>query len=71
VTIAGSHWVVEAVGTHESMMQSIRATRPGGHVGFVGVTHGMELPGEELFFAAVHLHGGPGWLIREAYHDAA
>ncbi|MDQ2673779.1 MAG: zinc-dependent alcohol dehydrogenase family protein [Chloroflexota bacterium] len=55
----GAHSVVEAVGTQESMMQSIRATRPGGHVGFVGVAHGVELPGLELFFSAVHLHGGP------------
>jgi threonine dehydrogenase-like Zn-dependent dehydrogenase len=43
------------------MMQFICATRPGGHVGFVGVTHGVELLGGELFFAAIHLHGGPGW----------
>jgi threonine dehydrogenase-like Zn-dependent dehydrogenase len=55
----GAHSVVEAVGTQESMMQAIRATRPGGHVGFVGVAHGVELPGEELFFSHVHLHGGP------------
>jgi threonine dehydrogenase-like Zn-dependent dehydrogenase len=32
----------------ESMMQAIRATRPGGHVGYVGVSHGVELPGAEL-----------------------
>jgi threonine dehydrogenase-like Zn-dependent dehydrogenase len=43
----------------ESMMQAIRSTRPGGHVGFVGVTWEVQLPGMELFFAAVHLHGGP------------
>jgi threonine dehydrogenase-like Zn-dependent dehydrogenase len=55
----GAHSVVEAVGTQESMMQAIRSTRAGGHVGFVGVTHGVQLPGLELFFAAVHLHGGP------------
>jgi threonine dehydrogenase-like Zn-dependent dehydrogenase len=55
----GAHSVVEAVGTQESMMQSIRSTRPGGHMGFVGVSHGVELPGEELFFAEVHLLGGP------------
>ena len=55
----GAHSVVEAVGTQESMMQAIRSTRPGGHVGFVGVTHGVELPGMELFFAEVHLLGGP------------
>jgi hypothetical protein len=34
----------------QSMMQAIRSTRPGGHVGYVGVPHGVELPGEELFF---------------------
>jgi threonine dehydrogenase-like Zn-dependent dehydrogenase len=55
----GAHSVVEAVGTQESMMQAIRATRPGGHVGYVGVNHDVQLPGEELFFSHVHLHGGP------------
>ena len=55
----GAHSVIEAVGTQESIMQAIRSTRPGGHVGYVGVSHGVELPGEELFFSAVHLHGGP------------
>jgi threonine dehydrogenase-like Zn-dependent dehydrogenase len=55
----GAHSVIEAVGTQESMLQAIRSTRPGGHVGFVGVTHGVALPGLELFFAEVHLHGGP------------
>jgi threonine dehydrogenase-like Zn-dependent dehydrogenase len=55
----GAHSVIEAVGTQESMMQAIRSTRPGGHVGYVGVAHGVQLPGEELFFSHVHLHGGP------------
>lgn len=55
----GAHSVIEAVGTQESMMQAIRATRPGGHVGYVGVAHGVALPGAELFFSHVHLHGGP------------
>jgi threonine dehydrogenase-like Zn-dependent dehydrogenase len=55
----GAHSVVEAVGTHESMMQAIRATRPGGHVGFVGVAHGVALDGMDLFWGLVHLHGGP------------
>ncbi|NYF58820.1 zinc-dependent alcohol dehydrogenase family protein [Micromonospora purpureochromogenes] len=55
----GAHSVIEAVGTQESMTQAIRSTRPGGHLGFVGVTHGVELPGLELFFADIHLHGGP------------
>ncbi len=55
----GAHSVVEAVGTQESMMQAIRSTRPGGHVGYVGVLHDVELPGEEMFYSHVHLHGGP------------
>ncbi|SJM66080.1 Threonine dehydrogenase and related Zn-dependent dehydrogenases [Corynebacterium glutamicum] len=55
----GAHSVIEAVGTQEAMMQAIRSTRPGGHVGFVGVSHNVQLPGDELFFSAVHLHGGP------------
>jgi threonine dehydrogenase-like Zn-dependent dehydrogenase len=55
----GAHSVVEAVGTQESMMQAIHSTRPGGHVGFVGVTHDVNLPGMEMFFSLVHLHGGP------------
>jgi threonine dehydrogenase-like Zn-dependent dehydrogenase len=55
----GAHSVIEAVGTQESMLQAIRATRPGGHVGYVGVSHDVQLPGEELFFSGVHLHGGP------------
>ncbi|WP_172652756.1 zinc-dependent alcohol dehydrogenase family protein [Rhodococcus opacus] len=55
----GAHSVIEAVGTQEAMMQAIRSTRPGGHLGFVGVSHGVNLPGEELFYAEIHLHGGP------------
>lgn len=55
----GAHSTIEAVGTQESMMQAIRATRAGGHVGYVGVSHDVSLPGDELFFSGVHLHGGP------------
>ena len=56
----GAHSVIEAVGTQESLMQAIRATRPGGHVGYVGVFHeDVAIPGPELFFSGVHLHGGP------------
>ncbi|HBX79961.1 MAG: zinc-dependent alcohol dehydrogenase family protein [Propionibacteriaceae bacterium] len=55
----GVHSALEAVGTQESMMQAIRSTRPGGHVGYVGVSHDVSLPGLELFFSHVHLLGGP------------
>ena len=55
----GAHSVVEAVGTQQSMEQAIGACRPGGHVGFVGVSHDVSLPGGLLFGTEVHLHGGP------------
>lgn len=55
----GAHSVIEAVGTQESMKQAVASCRPGGHVGYVGVAHGVSLPGEELFFSEVHLMGGP------------
>jgi threonine dehydrogenase-like Zn-dependent dehydrogenase len=55
----GADAVLECVGTQESMMQAVRATRPGGSVGYVGVPHGVDLNGEELFYTHVRLHGGP------------
>ncbi len=55
----GADSVLECVGTQEPMMQAIRSIRPGGSVGYVGVPHGVELDGQELFFAHVRLHGGP------------
>ncbi|HLH25122.1 MAG TPA: zinc-dependent alcohol dehydrogenase family protein [Chloroflexota bacterium] len=64
----GAHSVIEAVGTQESVLQAIRATRPGGYVGYVGVAHGVQLPGEELFFAEVHLLGGPAPVRRFLPH---
>jgi threonine dehydrogenase-like Zn-dependent dehydrogenase len=41
------------------MMQALRSTRPGGFVGLVGVPHGVNVPGEELFYSHVGLRGGP------------
>src|SRR5258705_12550708 len=55
----GADSVLECVGTQQSMMQAIRSTRQGGYVGYVGVPHGVELNGDQLFRAHVHLHGGP------------
>jgi threonine dehydrogenase-like Zn-dependent dehydrogenase len=54
----GAHSVVEAVGTQESMMQAFHSTRPGGHLGYLGVAHGITLTGRELYRARIHLHGG-------------
>ncbi|WP_338572609.1 zinc-dependent alcohol dehydrogenase family protein [Arachnia propionica] len=55
----GAHSVIEAVGTQQSMTQAIGACRPGGHVGFVGVSHDVNLSGDLLGGTEVHLHGGP------------
>ena len=55
----GADSVLECVGTQESMQQAIRSTRPGGFASYVGVPHGVELDGWNLFFSHVHLHGGP------------
>lgn len=55
----GADSVLECVGTHESMMQAIRSTRKGGYVSYVGVPHGVELDGQELFYTHAHIHGGP------------
>jgi threonine dehydrogenase-like Zn-dependent dehydrogenase len=55
----GADSVLECVGTPESMTQAIQSTRPGGFVSYVGVPHGVELKGEQLFYTHVHLHGGP------------
>jgi threonine dehydrogenase-like Zn-dependent dehydrogenase len=55
----GADAVLECVGTQESMKQAIGAARPGGYVSYVGVPHGVQLDGQDLFFRHVHLHGGP------------
>ena len=60
--------VLECVGTPESMMQAIHCTRPGGSVGYVGVPHGVELDGQQLFFTHVRLHGGPAPVRRYLPH---
>jgi threonine dehydrogenase-like Zn-dependent dehydrogenase len=55
----GADSVLECVGTGESMAQAIASTRPGGSIGYVGVPHGVELHGQDLFFRHVRLLGGP------------
>jgi threonine dehydrogenase-like Zn-dependent dehydrogenase len=55
----GAHSVVEADGTQESMNQALHATRPGGHVSFVGVAHGVALDGMDPCWSLAHVHGGP------------
>jgi threonine dehydrogenase-like Zn-dependent dehydrogenase len=55
----GADFVLECVGTEESMDQAIRSTRPGGMVGYVGVPNGgAELPIRTLFGTNVGVNGG-------------
>jgi threonine dehydrogenase-like Zn-dependent dehydrogenase len=55
----GADSVVEAVGTQESVLQALHVTRPGGHLGLMGVGHGVVVDGMDLFWRLVHVHGGP------------
>ncbi|MFF0223442.1 zinc-dependent alcohol dehydrogenase family protein [Streptomyces sp. NPDC004629] len=55
----GADAVLECVGTAQAMRQALRAARPGGNVGFVGVPHEVAIDGQELFFSHVGLRGGP------------
>ena len=41
------------------MDQAIASCRPGGSVGFVGVPHGINFSGEQMFFAQRRMFGGP------------
>ena len=64
----GADAVLECVGTQESMQQAIGVARPGGFVSYVGVPHDVQLEGQSLFFAQVHLHGGPAPVRRFLPH---
>lgn len=55
----GADSVLECVGTEQSMNQAIWAARPGGHIGYVGVPHGVTFDGAQLFFAQRAMLGGP------------
>ncbi|MGW2169531.1 zinc-dependent alcohol dehydrogenase family protein [Streptomyces sp. NPDC001705] len=55
----GADSVLECVGTAQAMQQALKAARPGGNVGFVGVPHEVAVDGQELFFSHVGLRGGP------------
>src|SRR5271168_2509981 len=48
--------IVEDIGRD---VTSVKPGRRGGYLSYVGVPHGVELNGEELFYAHVHMHGGP------------
>ena len=55
----GADSVLECVRTKESMQQALATTRPGGHVGYVGVpAGGPELPVGQMFGANLNVAGG-------------
>jgi threonine dehydrogenase-like Zn-dependent dehydrogenase len=57
---AGAHSVLECVGHGASMETAIGITRPGGHIGRVGVPQEETLPASQrAFFGNVHIGGGP------------
>lgn len=55
----GADSVLECVGTQQSMTQAIQCARPGAMIGYVGVPHGVQFDGQQLFFAQVGMLGGP------------
>jgi len=64
----GAESVLECVGTQESMMQAMHCARPGGKIGFVGVPHGLQIDGQNLFFQQKSLLGGPAPVRRFLPH---
>jgi len=64
----GADAVLECVGMKESMMQAIHSARPGAMIGYVGVPHGVELDGQELFFSQIGMLGGPAPVRRFLPH---
>lgn len=64
----GADSVLECVGMKESMFQALHCTRPGGSIGYVGVPHGVEFDGQQLFFAQKAVFGGPAPVRRFLPH---
>src|SRR5579871_4861023 len=64
----GADSVLECVGTQESMSQALQCARPGAMIGYVGVPHGVQLDGNQLFFSQRGLMGGPAPVRRFLPH---
>jgi threonine dehydrogenase-like Zn-dependent dehydrogenase len=64
----GADSVLECVGTKASMVQALQCARPGAMIGYVGVPHGVELDGSQLFFSQRGLMGGPAPVRRFLPH---
>lgn len=64
----GADAVLECVGTDQSMHQAIQLARPGAMIGYVGVPHGVQLDGQQLFFSQTGMQGGPAPVRRFLPH---
>jgi threonine dehydrogenase-like Zn-dependent dehydrogenase len=64
----GADAVLECVGTQESINQAIQSARPGAMIGYVGVPHGVQLDGQDLFFSQTGMLGGPAPVRRFLPH---
>ena len=47
------------MGNEAAFNQALGCVRPGGHLSFVGVPHGVSLDMSRMFLAEVHMFGGP------------
>ncbi len=54
----GADYVLECVGTTESMQQAMSCVRPGGRIGYVGVPHDVELNVPAMFGRNIGIAGG-------------
>lgn len=54
----GADFVLECVGTKDSMQQAMLSARPGGRLGYVGVPHGVELNVPAMFRRNIGIAGG-------------
>ncbi|WP_332641919.1 zinc-dependent alcohol dehydrogenase family protein [Aeromicrobium sp.] len=54
----GADYVLECVGTSDSMKQAIQSVRPGGRVGYVGVPHDVQLNIPAMFSRNIGIAGG-------------
>lgn len=54
----GADFVLECVGTGDSMKQAMLSARPGGRIGYVGVPHDVELSVPQMFGRNIGLAGG-------------
>jgi threonine dehydrogenase-like Zn-dependent dehydrogenase len=64
----GADSVLECVGTQESMTQALQCARPGAMISYVGVPHGVQFDGQQLFFSQRGLLGGPAPVRRFLPH---